>query len=70
MQMALDEMLARLSRSSARLASLEGAVDAIRKRLRFWQSAALIAGGLALVLFFAWRGAHRRLERCEREKPQ
>jgi hypothetical protein len=70
MQMTLDEVLDRLERSGSKLDSLERAVGAIKARLRFWQSAALIAGGLAVVLFFAWRGARQRLERCEREKAQ
>jgi len=64
----LHDVFRRLERSGSRLDNLERAVGAIKSRLRFWQSAALIAGGLALVLFFAWRGARQRLERCEREK--
>jgi hypothetical protein len=64
----LHDVFRRLERSGSRLDNLERAVSSIKARLRFWQSAALIAGGLAVVLFFAWRGARQRLERCEREK--
>ena len=59
-----------LERSGSRLDNLERAVAGIRSRMRFWRSAALIAGGIAAVLFFAWRGCHQRLERCECEKRQ
>jgi len=66
--MTLNDVFRRLERSGARLDNLERAVSSIKSRLRFWQGAALIAGGLAVVLFFAWRNARQRLERCEREK--
>jgi len=68
--MTLNDVLSRLERSGARLSNLEHSVGLIRSRLKFWQLTALISGGLALVLFLAWRGAHRRLERCECEKRQ
>jgi hypothetical protein len=64
----LHDVFRRLERSGSKLNSLERTVGEIRSRLRFWQGAALIAGGLAVVLFFAWRNARQRLERCEREK--
>jgi hypothetical protein len=57
--MTLNDVFRRLERSGARLDNLERAVSSIKARLRFWQSAALIAGGLALVLFLAWRTARR-----------
>jgi hypothetical protein len=66
--MTLNDVFRRLERSGARLDNLEHTVGKIKSRLRFWQGAALIAGGLAVVLFFAWRNARQRLERCEREK--
>jgi hypothetical protein len=66
--MNVESLVKHLERSGSRLDNLERAVSSIKARLRFWQSAALIAGGLAVVLFFAWRGARQRLERCEREK--
>ena len=66
--MTLNDLLSSLERYGSRLDNLERAVDAIKARLRFWQNAALIAGGLAVVLFFAWRNTRRCLEQCECEK--
>ncbi len=64
--MTLQEFLQRVERTGSRLDNLESAVGAIRKRLRFWQIAAVIGIGSAVVLFLAWRGAHQRLEDCQR----
>jgi len=66
--MNVESLVKHLERSGSRLDNLERAVSSIKARLRFWQGAALIAGGLAVMLFFAWRNARQRLERCEREK--
>ena len=68
--MNFSELMRALERSGQRLSNLEHSVGLIRTRLRFWQLTALISGGLALVLFLAWRGCHQRLERCECEKRQ
>lgn len=64
--MTLTTLMQRLEQTGTRLDSLENAVAAIRGRLRFWRNAALISGAVAIVLFLAWRNAHRRLAQYEK----
>lgn len=64
--MTLTELMRRMEQTGSRLSDLEGKVEIIRSRLRFWRTAALVAIPVAIALFFAWRGAHRRLEQCEK----
>lgn len=64
--MNLATLLQKLEQTGSRLDNLEGAVTSIRSKLAFWRRAALIAGGIAVVLCLAWRNAHMRLEQCEK----
>ena len=64
--MTLESLLQRLESTGSRLSDLEIKVAVIRKRLRFWRIAAALGIGAAIVFFLAWRGAHQRLEQCQK----
>lgn len=63
--MNIETLVSKLEQSGSRLSDLESKVALVRGKLRFWRNAALIAGGIAVVLFVAYHNARKRLEQCE-----
>ncbi len=63
-----DDLMQHLAQTGSRIQNLEQAIAAAKDRLRFWQLAAGLGIGAAILLFLAWRRARQNLENCERQK--